>query len=99
MNGWMSGGGWADEWMEQPRGQKQKLTKGPDREKFRCLLLVPPVPCSTLLLCSRRLTALTTTSGLPAQLGSSWVWPLGCPGRRLVEEERDSLGHLLPASS
>lgn len=72
MNGWMSGGGWADEWMEQPRGQKQKLTKGPDREKFRCLLLAPSVPRSTLLLCSRRLTALTTTSGLPAL----WV-PVG----------------------
>lgn len=68
----MSGGGWADEWMEQPRGQKQKLTKGPGREKFRCLLLAPPVPRSTLLLCSRSLTALTTTSGLPAL----WV-PVG----------------------
>lgn len=72
INGWMSGGGWADEWMEQPGDQKQKLTKGLDREKFRCLLLAPPVLCSTLLLCSRRLTALTTASGLPAL----WV-PVG----------------------
>lgn len=66
INGWMSGGGWADEWMEQPGDQKQKLTKGLDREKFRCLLLAPPVPRSTLLLCSKRLTTLTTASGLPA---------------------------------
>lgn len=72
MNGWMSGGGWADEWMEQPGDQKQKLTNGPDREAFRCLLLAPPVPRSTLLLCSRRLSALATASGLPAL----WV-PVG----------------------
>lgn len=80
MNGWMSGGGWADEWMEQPGDQKQKLTNGPDREAFRCLLLAPPVPRSTLL-CSKRLTALAIASGLPAL----WV-PVGFgPWAALVE--------------
>ena len=68
----MEGDGWIDgsmdRWMDDEATQRleKNLIKGPDRESSRCLLLAPPVPTSTLLLCSRRLTALTTISGLPA---------------------------------